>query len=212
MANLTFVSHIRQYVDYLHHSTTNHGSSSKIATPTLPLSVPLLGPRFLAPSPGSRSVRTKPTEISPEDFYIRPVNILHPFYLKDLQCPGCVERQASSVAPESSTVPQPPPEPSLKMVSWTAEGPRQVHGVFEEELAFGYQVMCSSCDALNKCVRASGSSGGPGHGDPKTRSAKVQTHWALTNRDFWKHIPHWKIPCKSHSCSHFYDPHVRSYT
>lgn len=66
--------------------------------------------------------------IEPESAYLKPLNVVHPFYYPRLaRCPQC----------ESNSV----------WEGWTTTGSRDVHGVSEEEAALGFQSPCKDCEA-----------------------------------------------------------------
>jgi hypothetical protein len=97
----------------------------------LPDDIPLLGPRFLPPTYLHVKKRVQHAAIKPETAYLKPLNIVHPFYYPDLsKCPKC-----DSV--------------DVLWDSWTSNGHRDLHGINEEETAIGYQLHCKTCKDSN---------------------------------------------------------------
>jgi len=68
-------------------------------------------------------------DIKPEVAYLKPLNVIHPFYYKDLQrCPCCRAMDETT------------------WFSWTATGHREVHGLQRKECAISYQLCCGHCE------------------------------------------------------------------
>ncbi|KIJ13163.1 hypothetical protein PAXINDRAFT_14062 [Paxillus involutus ATCC 200175] len=89
----------------------------------LSLNVPILGPHFVPPSYMHVNKRPGVVNITPEIQYLKPINILHPFYYPELACcPQCQSRT------------------KVTWEGWTATGARDVHGVTCEEVALGLQL------------------------------------------------------------------------
>jgi hypothetical protein len=104
--------------------------------------------------------------IEPEIAYLKPLNIIHPFYHEFLaKCPECDSTE-------------------VRWDGWTTAGHRGIHGVREEETALGYQLVCKPCEA--RFSRAKGSCG----------ADEGSYCFATTNPLFWKKWEHWAIPRK----------------
>jgi hypothetical protein len=114
-----------QYVAFLYDETKPR---SKTGLPRgLPSDVPFLGPRFLPPSYAVLQKRNWTSTVEPESAYLKPVNVIHPFYYPMLaKCPECQSLD-------------------VKWDGWTGTGSREVHGVKREETALGYQLRCNQC-------------------------------------------------------------------
>ncbi|KAF9004963.1 hypothetical protein BDZ89DRAFT_1169035 [Hymenopellis radicata] len=129
-AQLLFEAECVEYVTRIYNATTAHGNAkgSKAIPPKLPLSVPILGPRFRAPTYLEQYKRNGNAKVVPDVLDLVPITILHPFYLVNAgvdNCPQC-----------GST------ETSWRDGGWTGAGPRNVHGARVEERAVGYQLRC----------------------------------------------------------------------
>ncbi|KAF8995281.1 hypothetical protein BDZ89DRAFT_1001453 [Hymenopellis radicata] len=132
-AQLLFEAECVEYVTRIYNATTAHGNAkgSKAIPPKLPLSVPILGPRFRAPTYLEQYKRNGNAKVVPDVLDLVPITILHPFYLVNAgvdNCPQC-----------GST------ETSWRDGGWTGAGPRNVHGAAVEERAVGYQLRCRNC-------------------------------------------------------------------
>src|SRR5262245_28386318 len=93
---------------------------------SLPSDIPFFGPRFLPPSYMVLQKR-QTSNFGPEPAYLKPVNIVHPFYYPMLaRCPNCQSLD-------------------VKWEGWTGTGSREVHGLKHEETALGYQLRCNAC-------------------------------------------------------------------
>jgi hypothetical protein len=98
---------------------------------SLPSDIPFYGPRFSPPSYAVLQKRQTST-IEPESAYIKPVNVIHPFYYPALaKCPECQSLD-------------------VKWDGWTGTGSREVHGIKREETALGYQLRCNQCQSSAK--------------------------------------------------------------
>ncbi|KAG8916363.1 hypothetical protein FRC01_003197 [Tulasnella sp. 417] len=150
---LIFASQACQYVKYLHDKTPKKGKFS--------LDLPLYGPRF-SPSPPAFLHRnpSSSSQISPNDFYLKPVTIVHDFFWPSLMtCPTCAKAGRA--------------EPKLERQGFTPEGPRTVHGIYEDEYVIGARIRCKTCAKLK-------------HG------GRIQ--WSFTAQEFWGDKPYWEIP------------------
>jgi hypothetical protein len=160
-AQLEWESNVVEYVMYLNGHTKVHGNATKNTQPK-PLSkeIPILGPRFVPPSYLHIMRRSGAPEIEPESAYLKPLNIIHPFfYLRLARCPHCKSN-------------------GILWEGWTTTGPRDVHGVEQDERALGIQLRCKACEAV-----------GGAKGD--------QFCVATTNPVFWAKWEHWEIPSSS---------------
>ncbi|KAL6300463.1 hypothetical protein BKA93DRAFT_819423 [Sparassis latifolia] len=85
--------------------------------------VPLLGPQFLPPSYEQYKKCNSMPNIVPEIAYLKPVNVIHPFYFPELaRCPQCNSDD-------------------VKWTGWTTTGHR--------ETALGFQLRCQECAKKN---------------------------------------------------------------
>jgi hypothetical protein len=165
LPQLEWEAHVVEYVGFIYKLTKRHGNSkSDSAPPSLPKDMPLLGPRFV-PSSFLHVQRRQPVpKFQPQTAYLKPLNIVHPFYYESLsKCPQC-----------GST--------DVRWDGWTTTGHRELHGVREEETALGYQLICRVCESHYS--HAGGNAG----------SAEGQFCFATTNHIFWKKWEHWEIP------------------
>jgi hypothetical protein len=77
---LEWESHVVEYIDFVYKETRVHGNkNSSTGLKLLSKGIPLLGPRFIPPSLLDSQKRT-PSKIEPKVHYLRPLNIIHPFY------------------------------------------------------------------------------------------------------------------------------------
>ncbi|KAK7000737.1 hypothetical protein R3P38DRAFT_3218571 [Favolaschia claudopus] len=165
---LTFEANIVEYVSLMYTESRHHGNSKATGPKTLPKGFPMLGPRFVPPSLLEAKKRS-PAKIEPNSLYMRPLNVVHPFYYDNLCCPQCDSAD-------------------IKWDSWTGGGPRgQVHGVRCEERAIGYQLRCDAC---KKRYGQGGSEAGAKGPD----NEKLGYSFATTNPKFWAKRQHWEIP------------------
>jgi hypothetical protein len=164
---LEWEANIVEYVGFVYKLTKSHGNSKKDALPpSLPKDIPLLGPRFLPPS-YLHAQRRQPTPIiQPETAYLKPLNIVHPFYHDDISaCPQCATTDT-------------------RWDGWTTTGHREIHGIYEEEMALGYQLVCKACESRFS------------HAKGSARDDEGSFCFATTNPMFWKRWEHWAIPCE----------------
>ena len=79
--------------------------------------------------------------------------------------------------------------------SWTSTGYREVHGVFREETALGYQLDCLSChEALDSTGAKSQGNKGQSSTDKGEKPKKKGVAFATTNFKFWERRQHGEIP------------------
>ncbi len=175
-AQLEWEASIVEYVGYMYDLTKVHGNSKKTVPPTLPPGIPYYGPRFIPPTYSHLSKRENSPRIKPELAYLRPLNVVHPFYYGDLKkCPQC----GSS---------------DVLWDSWTNTGHRRLHGIRTEESAIGYQLRCKPCE--KRALAQPGVASGPDNSKP------VQHCFATTSAIFWDKWEHWELPRKFivHAC------------
>ncbi|KAF9068511.1 hypothetical protein BDP27DRAFT_1421866 [Rhodocollybia butyracea] len=125
-AQLCWESHIVAYVKYV--AKIMLIKKTSLAQPSLPLDVPLLGPRFTPPTYLHLTKRSFIADIQPEAMLLKPLNVIHPFYYPEIAdcCPRCNSK-------------------TITWDGWTTYGSCAVHGIDSEESALGYQLRCQSC-------------------------------------------------------------------
>jgi len=164
-------------VTYLYNQTRVHGNA-KPGVKTAPMidkRLPIYGPRFLPPSYLHQRKQSSRGDIKPEVAYLKPLNVVHPFYYKDLQrCPRCG-------ATDETT-----------WFSWTATGHREVHGLQREECAIGYQLRCGHCKKTQ-------GEGGLTSSEKKRKGEDEQHCFATTSSTYWKKWSFSNIPRMSDS-------------
>ncbi|KAG2744928.1 hypothetical protein P692DRAFT_201683590, partial [Suillus brevipes Sb2] len=170
-ASLQWESEIVEYVQFLWEKTR---SRSKKGDPgKLGINVPLLGPRFLPPSYLHVQKRSGGGTIEPTMQYLKPLNIVHPFYYPHLgHCPRCGSDKDTA------------------WEGWTSKGARELHGLFCEEAALGTQLRCNRCKESSKAkTRGDAASG---------MVAGIEGYcFATTSAMYWKGWEHWRIPRES---------------
>jgi hypothetical protein len=125
---LQWEAEVVEYVNYLHCQTRVHANKKEGTAPNLRKAIPLLGPRFVPPSYLHLQKRHVAPIIEPESAYLRPLNIVHPFYYPQIaRCPNCKSKD-------------------VLWDGWTSRGSREVHGVGCEEAALGFQLRCKPCE------------------------------------------------------------------
>lgn len=147
--------------------------SKKNELSTLAFSVPLLGPRFLPPTYLHSRKRSGGGPVEPTAQYLKPLNIIHPFYFPQLaQCPRCGSHDG------------------VVWEGWTSTGVRELHGLCYEEMALGTQLRCNICKEKSaKEPPTTGNSQGLG------KSLEIEGYcFATTSAAYWKSWEHWKIP------------------
>lgn len=169
-AQLCWMASVVVYVTRMYNATKLHGSKKKTATvPTLATQIPLLGPRFTPPTYLQTMRRKGPrASISPGVSYLKPLNIVHPFYYPSLaRCAKCGTTKSGTGG--------------VSLKAWAGTAPRSAYGVAEDEFAYGVQYECENC---GKESRASG-------------GKKEGYCCSTTNPEFWKGYPPWEIPSES---------------
>lgn len=169
---LEWEAEIIEYVNFIWQRTRSHKKGDQSSP--LPSDIPLLGPRFLPPTYLHVTKRPGNGKISPETIYLKPLNIIHPFYYSGLaQCPRCNS------------------EDDITWEGWTGTGAREVHGISYEEVALGLQLRCNACKAM-KSAEARVHENGPMEGEG---GEEVKGHcFALTSNTFWTSWKQWEIP------------------
>jgi hypothetical protein len=162
---LEWEAHIVEYVSHVWRLVKAHRNSKKDSVPSLDLGIPLLGPRFLPPAYLHIQKRQENAVIEPKTAYLRPLNIVHPLYYHSIRkCPSC----------DSS---------EILWDSWNTAGHRDLHGVHEEEMALGYQLVCKCCKEAHMRTR-NGINDSEGGG----------YSFSTTNQVFWTKMEHWQMP------------------
>ena len=180
---LTWSANVVEYVNYIHSETKVNGNCRRDTAPRmLKEGVPILGPRFLPPAYLHLKWREVTLKITPDTTYLKPLNIVHPFYYLSLRrCPRCHSEDEKLVHWEG----------------WTPTGYQELHGISREECALGYQLRCYQCE--KRCEKK-GKKGVNGLG---------QWCFATTTLAFWESWEFWKIPrtfmfvC-ARACAHTY--------
>ncbi|KAJ7077700.1 hypothetical protein B0H15DRAFT_954994 [Mycena belliarum] len=165
---LEWESNILEYVGYVYKESRHHENSNQSGPKNLRKGILILGPRFVPP--GLLDARKRDSTTVPASaLYIRPLNVVHPFYYDNLaQCPQCNSQDVG-------------------WDGWTGAGSRDVHGIRFEEKAIGYQLRCNSCkDKYGK--------NGSDFGTRNEQGEKLGYSFATTNTKFWSRREHWEIP------------------
>ena len=125
---LCWEAHVVEYVNLLYRNTKRHGNAkASMPAPCLPQDVPLLGPRFIPPTYLHAKRRQGAPVAQPETVYLKPLNIVHPFYYDGIS--KCLQCGSLDVCWDG----------------WTTTGHRMLHGIWEEETVLGYQLICKQC-------------------------------------------------------------------
>ncbi|KAG2035695.1 hypothetical protein BDR03DRAFT_805266, partial [Suillus americanus] len=159
---------------------------SKKIEPTdkLGLNIPLLGPRFIPPSYMhiQKCLGLRHQVIKPVMLYIKPLNIIHPFYYPQLAtCPRCGSDKETT------------------WEGWTSTGACELHGLICEETALGAQLQCNTCKKESEKTKKVNDMNIPG--DVKdvrahtNQLAKLEGYcFAMTSTAYWSSWEHWQIP------------------
>ncbi|KAG2353116.1 hypothetical protein BDR07DRAFT_1310779, partial [Suillus spraguei] len=137
--------------------------------------VPLLGPQFLPPMYLHSHKRPGGGPVKPTAQYLKPLNIVHPFYFPQLaQCPHCGSQD------------------SVVWEDWTSTGAQELHGLCYEEMALGTQLQCNICkEKLAKKPPTTRNSQG------LRKLLEIKGYcFATISATYWKSWEHWKIPCE----------------
>ena len=189
---LEWESQVVEYVNFIWDKTRPRKKGN--APARLGTDVPLLGPRFIPPSYLHLRKQAGVLDVKPDMQYLKPVNIVHPFYYPELAC--CPQCQSTEVTWEG----------------WTGTGARELHGVVQDEVALGLQLRCNAC-RLNRCGADSGDSSeilakqverqttgsDTPLSEPQTKVGGQSSSYccATTSSTYWKSWEHWKIPRES---------------
>ncbi|KAG1792887.1 uncharacterized protein HD556DRAFT_1238460, partial [Suillus plorans] len=156
---------------------------SKKIEPThkLGLNIPLLGPRFVPPSYIHIQKRSGlgHQDIEPVTQYIKPFNVIHPFYYPQLAtCPRCGSDKETT------------------WEGWTSTGPRKLHGLICEETALGAQLQCNTCKESTKMKKATDKNiPGDVEDVQAHQPANLEGYcFATTSAAYWSSWEHWRIP------------------
>ncbi|KAG0692816.1 hypothetical protein DFH29DRAFT_1043843 [Suillus ampliporus] len=176
---LRWEAEVVEYVQFVWEKTRTRSKKNELNR--LAFNVPLLGPQFLPPT--YLHVHKRPGEggVEPVIQYLKPLNIIHPFYFGCLaQCPQC--------SSADDTV----------WEGWTSTGARELHGLYCEELALGTQLRCNICKGSAKDKAANGTNRSLRNtiatGEVNEGDVKQSYCFATTSATFWKSWEHWKIP------------------
>ncbi|KAF9025548.1 hypothetical protein BDZ89DRAFT_1182009, partial [Hymenopellis radicata] len=152
---LMWISEIVEYVSHVWDVTG--GRNGRKISPALPSTILLLGPKFIPPNYHDHYRRRSAVNIAPRTANLKAVTIVHPVFFPELfnNCPRC------NAGVED-----------LRSNGWTGQGPREVHGLFREEMALGWQIKCMKC---------------------KDQPEKGHC-FASTSAEFWEHKEHWEVP------------------
>ncbi|OJT04576.1 hypothetical protein TRAPUB_4846 [Trametes pubescens] len=108
-------------------------------------------------------------EITPDCTYLKPLNVVHPFFYPELsRCPQCDFDK-------------------VQWNGWTPTGHREVHGVSYEETAIGVQLRCGECQERHENAVKEGSY-------LKEAGKEPKYCWATTNTLYWERKEHWELP------------------
>ncbi len=160
-SQLKWDAHVVEYVNYVHTKTR---AGPNLSLKSLAKDIPIYLPRFTPPTLFHHLRRHTAARISPAILYIKPLNIVHPFYYPELRrCPTCKIGKTT-------------------WSGWTGAGPCEVHGFFREERAFGFQIHCEDCQAAAYKAREAG------------EAAPGSFRTATTSPQFWANWQHFEIP------------------
>ncbi|KAI0696200.1 hypothetical protein C8T65DRAFT_583608 [Cerioporus squamosus] len=164
---LEWEAEVCEYVSFLADHTR-----SKNGPIALDNRIPIFGPRFIPPAYLHINKRNPTPEVLPETTYLKPLNVIHPFYYPGLvdTCPNC---RVSGTKPD------------IEWNGWNHKGHREVHGISREETAIGPQLRCKVC-AAKYSKHATG-------GNADSMSAG-QYCFAVTSHLFWEGVEHWQYP------------------
>ncbi|PIL30528.1 hypothetical protein GSI_07228 [Ganoderma sinense ZZ0214-1] len=126
---------------------------------------PIYGPYFEPPTYLHQMLREVTPQIGPEITYLKRCYAVHWIFLEALRrCPKCHGKR-------------------LERSGWNPSGPREVHGLFREEMAIGIQLRCLDC------AEKYGKKNKRSSGDLDKRYC-----WTTTSADFWDQFEHWELP------------------
>ncbi|KAI1788923.1 hypothetical protein LXA43DRAFT_843469, partial [Ganoderma leucocontextum] len=128
--------------------------------------IPYYGSKFYPPTYISEKLRKVSPNVTPELSYLKPVTVLHPALIEELNfCPRCNATGSD-----------------LSWNGWTTSGPRDVHGVSSEEQVIGVQMRCNRCKAAR------------GKADADDDNKDPSYCWGTASSQFWENREHWQIP------------------
>ena len=162
---LEWEAEVVEYVNFIWQRTRSHKKDDESSA--LPSDVPLLGPWFLPPTYLHVTKRPGNSMISPEAAYLKPLNVIHPFYYSGLaRCPRCNSQH------------------NVAWEGWTGTGAHVVHGILYKEVALGLQLRCNACKTTkSKSAEPQIHEDGPAESDGVE---EVKGHcFALTSNTFW---------------------------
>lgn len=168
---LEWVAAVLEYINAVYIETKVPPNAKNRLMRPLTSVIPIIGPIFIPPSYIHLRIRDPTCFVTPDIAYLKVLHVVHPFYYPNIgRCPYC-----------TST--------NVRWDSWTATGPREVHGVDREECAIGYQLRCNSCFKEREERKKSGEA----DGEPQ-EAAPDQYCTTTTSVDFWKPYDFWQIP------------------
>lgn len=172
MPQLEWEAHICEYVSFISRKgrASNQTSSLPVA---LDSALPLLGPRFIPPSFIHIQKRNPTPQTTPDPAYLKPLNIVHPFYYPETlsRCPQC--HQGGS---------------NVRWNGWNSTGHREVHGIKREETAIGVQLRCTECEERFRKMGTTDSK------EAVSKSSDELYCFVTTNARFWDAVEHWDLP------------------
>ncbi len=131
----------------------------------LDLRWPIIGPEFEPPTYLYQALREAAPQIDPEIAYLKPCYVVHWIFHDVLRrCPKCHGRR-------------------LEKNGWNPSGPREVHGLFCEEMALGIQLRCLDC-AMRYAKQ----------GQAEREGSDGRYCWTMTSTEFWENFEHWELP------------------
>lgn len=128
---------------------------------------PIIGPEFEPPTYLHQVLREAAPQIDPELTYLKPCYVVHWIFHEVLRrCPKCHGKR-------------------LERNGWNPSGPREVHGLFREEMALGIQLRCLDC--AEKYAK---------QGQMERAGSEGRYCWTTTSAEFWENFEHWELPSK----------------
>ncbi|KAI6030974.1 hypothetical protein EDC04DRAFT_2523938, partial [Pisolithus marmoratus] len=85
LLQLSWEAEVVEYVNFLWQKTRPRKKTANEPA-AIGLDVPILGPRFLPPTYLHAHKRPGLSSIVPETQYLKPINVVHPFYYPELAC------------------------------------------------------------------------------------------------------------------------------
>ncbi|KAI1782041.1 hypothetical protein LXA43DRAFT_906973, partial [Ganoderma leucocontextum] len=144
---------------------------------------PMVGPSFEPPTYLHQVLREVTPDIEPDLTYLKGCYAVHWIFHDALRrCPKCHGK-------------------NLERNGWNPSGPREVHGLFREEMAIGIQLRCLDCAA--KYAK----NGQPGR---NSEGSNGRYCWTTTSPEFWENFEHWELP-STFSLAHLSDWRERTH-